>query len=225
MGKTALVTGCSSGIGLATTERLLSDGWHVIGLSRRTSDIDHPGFSHRCMDLSQLCAEEQTLKEIGAIDALVHAAGVMRVGNHTEATLSDAELMWHTHVESAFLLLKHLTPSMPNGARIVLIGSRAAQGAANKSLYAASKAAYTGLARSVAIELMDRAITANVISPAATDTPMLKDPSRAGTPPVVPPFGRLIQPQEIAGTVAFLLSDAAASITGQNISVCAGATL
>lgn len=225
MSKTALITGCSSGIGLATTELLLRDGWQVIGLSRRTPDIDHPKFSYRRMDLSRLSAEEQTLKEIGAVDALVHAAGVMRVGNHTEATLADAELMWHTHVESAFLLLKHLTPSMPNGARIVLIGSRAAQGAANKSLYAASKAAYTGLARSVAIELIDRAITANVISPAATDTPMLKDPSRAGTPPVVPPFGRLIKPQEIAGTVAFLLSDAAASITGQNISVCAGATL
>lgn len=225
MRKRALITGCSSGIGLETTHRLLHSGWDVIGIARRTPEIDHAAFSHLGIDLSRLSESIEQLKAIGPIDALVHAAGVMRVNPHTAATLAEAELMWHTHVESAFLLLKHLTPQLPDGGRIILLGSRAAQGAPNKSLYAASKSAYTGLARSVAIELIPRQITVNVVSPAATDTPMLKDPSRAGTPPVVPPFGRLIKPSEIAGTIEFLLSDAAASITGQNISVCAGATL
>ena len=224
MSKIALVTGCSSGIGLATTKLLLQSEWRVLGISRRTVHIDNPKFKHIVMDLSCL-RESGTLSSLGGIDALVHAAGVMRVGNHTDANSDDATVMWRTHVESAALMLKYLTPKMPIGSRIVLIGSRAANGAANKSLYAASKAAYTGLVRSVAIELTHRAITANIISPAATDTPMLLDPARADTPPLVPPFGRLITPEEIADTVAFLLSDSAASITGQNISVCAGATL
>lgn len=225
MSKTVVITGCSSGIGLSTTRLLLNQGWQVVGLSRRSPEIRHPQLQHVPIDLSQLNQNLDTLDGLTKIDALVHAAGVMRVNPHTEATLDEAQLMWHTHVESGFLLLKHLSPKLANGGRVVLIGSRAAEGAANKSLYAATKSAYIGLARSVAIELIPREITVNVVSPAATDTPMLQDPKRAGTPPVVPPFGRLIKPEEIAGTIAFLLSDAAASITGQNIAVCAGATL
>ncbi|RDI31802.1 enoyl-ACP reductase-like protein [Lentzea flaviverrucosa] len=82
-----------------------------------------------------------------------------------------------------------------------------------------------GLARSWAAELVDQAVTVNVVAPGPTDTPMLCDPGRATTPPQLPPMGALIDPAEIAGTVAFLLGLDARNITGQALVVCAGASL
>jgi NAD(P)-dependent dehydrogenase (short-subunit alcohol dehydrogenase family) len=82
-----------------------------------------------------------------------------------------------------------------------------------------------GLARSWAIELAPRGVTVNVVAPGATDTPMLRDPQRARLQPKLPPIGRFVKPEEVAALTAFLLSDAAASITGQRIFVCGGASL
>jgi len=81
------------------------------------------------------------------------------------------------------------------------------------------------MARSWAAELVTRQITVNIVAPAATDTPMLVDPNRAATPPKMPPIGRLIKPEEIAGVTAFLLGPYAGAITGQQIVVCGGSSL
>ena len=87
------------------------------------------------------------------------------------------------------------------------------------------KAALVALARSWAREVVAKGVTCNVVSPAATATTMLEDPARAGSAPRMPPMGRLIEPAEIAELVAYLLSPAAAAITGQDIAVCGGASL
>lgn len=225
MSLTALVTGCSSGIGLTLCQTLLNEGWNVIGLSRRSPDIQHPQFEHRAVDLTDRDAIPAALAGIESLDALIHAAGLLRVGPHTEMSLSDGEAMWRLHLDAAASLCQTLSNKLPNGGRIVLIGSRVATGAKNKSLYAASKAALVGFSRSLAMELAERAITVNIVAPAATDTPMLQDPNRQGTAPQLPPFGRLVQPSEIAGTVMFLLSPSAAAMTGQQLVVCAGSSL
>lgn len=222
---TALVTGCSSGIGLAIAEHLLANGWHVTGISRRPPAIKADGFRHIVADLGRSEAVEHAVSQAGRIDALIHAAGILRVGSISAMDHDDGAAMWRLHVEASARLVQALVPEMPDGGRIVLIGSRTATGSAGRAYYAASKAALEGLARSFAAELAPRGITVNVIAPAATDTPMLKDPERQALPPKLPPMNRFVQPQEIAALAHFLLGKGAVSITGQRIVVCAGASL
>ncbi len=223
--KCALVTGASSGIGAAIVDKLLLEGWQVIGLSRSRPDIDHPGFQHLPLDLADAQALADALIKLPPVNAIVHAAGKLRVGEIGALNLADGQDMWRLHVEVATQLVNNLVPKMASGGRVVFIGSRTARGSAGRGQYAASKAAMVGLARSFAIELAPSGITVNVIAPGATDTPMLKDPARASVKPKLPPLGRLIQPGEIADLTAYLLSDSAASITGQEIIVCGGASL
>jgi len=222
----AVVTGASSGIGAAVASRLLADGWRVTGLSRTRPPIDAPRFAHRPLDLAQ--ADAASVRS--ALDgleptALIHAAGVLRVGELGALDAEAGAAMWRLHVAAAALLADALAPRLTDGGRILLIGSRTAQGSAGRSQYAATKAALVGLARSWAIELAPCGVTVNVIAPGATETPMLNDPVRAGVAPKRPPSGRFVQPDEIAALAAFLLSDAARSITGQQIVVCGGASL
>ena len=112
-----------------------------------------------------------------------------------------------------------------SGARIVLIGSRTANGSPTRSQYAATKAALVGMARSWAAELAPRGITVNVLAPGATDTPFLRDPARAQTQAKVPPIGRFVQPEEVAGLAAFLLGPQGGAMTGQHLVMCGGASL
>ncbi|MGY4303887.1 3-oxoacyl-[acyl-carrier protein] reductase [Bradyrhizobium sp. USDA 4369] len=221
----AVVTGTSSGIGHAIAERLLAGGWRVTGIDRAPPDWAHAGFVGLQADLAEPHAVIAQLADIGTVTALVHAAGYMRVGRLGELMPDNGQGMWQVHVGAAEALANALTPDMGEGGRIVLIGSRTANGAAGRSQYAATKAALTGLARSWAIELAPRRITVNVIAPAATDTPFLRDPSRTGTAPVLPPMGRFVDPAEVAALTAFLLSPEADAITGQTITICAGASL
>jgi NAD(P)-dependent dehydrogenase (short-subunit alcohol dehydrogenase family) len=220
----AVVTGTSSGIGEAIARHLLAGGWRVTGLSRRAGAIAQAGFTHRPADLGSepsLLAAAEGLRA----DAFVHAAGLMGTQPLGALDAAAGAGMWQVHVQAAALLADRLLAGMGDGGRIVLLGSRTATGAAGRSQYAASKAALTGLARSWAAELAPRGITVNIVSPAATDTPMLADPARASVAPKLPPIGRLIRPQEVAATVAFLLSADAAAITGQNIVICGGSSL
>lgn len=221
----AIVSGTSSGIGRAIAERLLGDGWSVIGFDRAKPCIDRPLFEPRTIDLSDVEALRQSLQDVAAPDAVVHAAGHMRVGALGALNVTDGFAMWATHIGAATVFADALAPRMRDGGRIVLIGSRAASGVAQRSQYAAVKAALVGLARSWAIELAPRGVTVNVVAPAATDTPFLHDPQRASSAPKKPPIGRFVKPEEVAALTAFLLSPEAAAITGQQIVICGGSSL
>ncbi|MGF6770257.1 NAD(P)-dependent dehydrogenase (short-subunit alcohol dehydrogenase family) [Paraburkholderia sp. GAS199] len=223
--KHAVVTGASSGIGQAIVQRLLSEGWRVTGLCRTPASETVERLTIVPVDVTDFAALDTVAAALGACDAFVHAAGFMKTAPLGELSAQDGAAMWRIHVDAAAFLADALLPRMPAGGRIVLIGSRTANGAPTRSQYAATKAALVGMARSWAAELAPRGITVNVVAPGATDTPFLRNPARAGTPPRMPPIGRFIEASEVAGLTAFLLGPDAGSITGQQIVVCGGASL
>lgn len=220
-----LVTGISSGIGAAIGQLLLDAGWSVTGLSRTPPTCSHPHLTFVATDLADADGFARSLTALPDVDAIVHAAGLLRVGAIGAQSLDEGRRMWRLHVEAPVQLIERFAPTLPEGGRIVLIGSRTANGAAGRAQYAASKAALIGMARSWAQELAPRRITVNVVAPAATDTPMLRDSARGAVPPRLPPMGRFVDPSEVAALAAYLLSPSAGSITGQQIVICAGSSL
>lgn len=225
----AVVTGASSGIGRAIVQRLLQDGWRVTGLCRSLPEDTHPQLRIVQADVSDIDGLPKVCAQITAagapVQALVHAAGFMRTAPLGELDSDNGLAMWRLHVHAAEVLANGLLPHMPDGARIVLVGSRTANGSPTRSQYAATKAALVGMARSWAAELAPRGITANVIAPGATDTPFLRDPARAQTQPKMPPIGRFVRPDEVAALAAFLLGPHGGATTGQQLVMCGGASL
>jgi NAD(P)-dependent dehydrogenase (short-subunit alcohol dehydrogenase family) len=226
----ALVTGSSSGIGLAIARLLLEGGWQVCGFDIAAPAIEHAHFAHVSVDLSNSTALASALDRLAvgaAPGAVVHAAGILRPASLGALDAAHGEAMWRIHVQAAAQIANVLLPRMAEAGRgrMVVIGSRVARGVAGRSQYAATKAALATLARSWAAEVVARGVTVNVVSPAATRTGMLTDPARHDTPSRVPPIGRLIEPEEVAALVAYLLSPTAAAITGQEIQICGGSSL
>ena len=225
----AIVTGCSSGIGRAITERLLQDGWDVMGVCRSPMSWAHERLRIVQADVSDIAGLSLVCQQIQMdgqpIHAFVHAAGFMRTAALGAINSEDGLAMWKVHVQAAEGLANGLLSSMADGARIVLIGSRVANGAPTRSQYAATKAALIGMTRSWAAELAPRGITANVIAPGATDTPFLRDPARAHTPPKLPPIGRFVDVAEVAALTAFLVGPYGGAMTGQHLVMCGGSSL
>jgi NAD(P)-dependent dehydrogenase (short-subunit alcohol dehydrogenase family) len=227
--RSAVVTGASSGIGLAIAHDLVGAGWHVLGLSRSRGALSDAATWVPC-DLADVISADEAVRVVrgtvaGGVDAIVHAAGLQYSAGVGELRPEQGERMWAVHVRGAELVVGGLVGSLVDGGRVVLVGSRTMTGVPGKSQYAATKAALAAMARSWAAELAPRGITVNVVAPGPTRTAMLDDPNRASVPPVVPPLGRLVEPSEVAALTRFLVEPTGAMVTGQTIVMCGGASL
>lgn len=134
----SVVTGVSSGIGRAIAEELIHAGWNVIGLSRQPPEPPVPGLNWRKTDLASNRDIDEAVVGIGNVRAIVHAAGLQLTAPLGALDDAAGQEMWRVHVSAAVHLVNALADRIEEGGRILLIGSRTAQGAPMKSQYAAT---------------------------------------------------------------------------------------
>jgi 3-oxoacyl-[acyl-carrier protein] reductase len=231
-GKVALVTGGSRGIGAAIARRLAADGAKVAltyvngdeAAANVVKAIEAEGGTALALkaDASDAADVEAAIATVaqtfGRIDILVNNAGIFHAGPIETLSLSDFDATFSINVRSAFVASRAALAVMPDGGRIISIGSNLAVRATSPglSLYTASKAAIAGLSQALARELGPRRITVNAVHPGSTNTDM--NPAdgphaRAQKGLMSNPAG-FADPGEIADVVAYLASPAARSVTG-----------
>lgn len=231
--KTIVVTGASKGIGLATSQRLVHAGYHVIGIARTNSTEDFPGDFFTC-DLSNQRETENLLKVLSAYDIAglvnnVGAGGPQPLGAIDLDTLID---LYNINVRTAVQMTQGLIEGMKEKkwGRIINLASRAIFGIPGRTSYAAAKSALIGCTRVWALELALFNITVNAIAPGPIETEMFRKIRPLGSQEekellACIPMGRVGQPKEIAAAIEFLLSDDAGFITGQTLSIDGGGSL
>ena len=239
-GKVALVTGGSSGIGLASARELAARGAKVVLTGRRAPELDEAvrSIGHEAYgfvaDASNLQDLDRVYAELagpaGRLDIVFANAGggdMMPLGAITE---EHFDRIFATNVKGLLFTVQKALPLMKGGGSIILCGSTAAtEGTENFSVYSASKAAVRNFARSWVLDLRTTGIRVNVISPGPIGTPGLaglvppehKDGLFEALAKGVP-MGRLGKPEEVAKAVAFLASDDASYINGIELFVDGG---
>ena len=231
----ALVTGGSAGIGASICQHLLDDGYHVLNLSRRKSELQSDRVTDIEVDLSDVEATKSAIAELATkfeITSLVHNAGVIRPDLIEDVKLEDVEYVTSLHIYTSILLTQGVLDAMKakKFGRIVLISSRAMLGLETRTGYSATKAGQLGLVRTWAMELGKHGITVNAVAPGPIVTDMFtevvpEDSDKARQIAQSVPVRRLGKPDDVSRAVMFLLSPDNGFITGQCIFVCGGASL
>lgn len=237
-GKTAVVTGGSTGIGLATAKRLAAEGAHVFVTGRREAELDKavaaigdatavPGDVSVAADVDRLY---ERVRERGrGVDVLFANAGINPVATLEELSEEVHDSIFDVNVKGTFLTVRKALPLLNAGAAVILTGSTAgAGGAAGMSAYGASKAAVRAYARAWAAELGGRGVRVNAVSPGPVKTPLWDEAfgeraeeMMAGVAAGLP-AGRVADPDEIADAVLFLASPRSSFVYGANLYVDGG---
>lgn len=243
----ALVTGGGSGIGRAIAIALADAGWRVTILGRNPARLEavrseHADILALSCDVGDEAAVGRVVSEAiarhGTIAVLVNCAGTVKTAPFEKSDAQMWDGLWRTNVMGAVHASRAVLAGMRDlpAARIVNIASTASlKGYAYVSAYTATKHALLGLTRALALELAGTPITVNAICPGYADTDIIRDSiatimTKTGRSEAearstftgTNPQGRLIDPDEVAGTVLWLLSDAARSVTGQAITIAGG---
>ena len=234
--KMALVTGGSRGIGRAVGEKLAAEGATVVinyarneqlaqGVVKAISakggkaiaiwaDVSKPA------EVRRLFSEAE--RAVGGLDIVVANAGVHIVKPLIENTEADYDYIFDINTRGVFFTLQEAGRRVRDGGRIVVVSTGGTKmHFANMSLYLGSKGAIEQFARSLALELGPRNVAVNVLSPGFTDTDMLPEQYREYGASLSP-FNRIGTPQEVADVSAFLASDAARWVTGENLQAGGG---
>jgi len=240
-GKIAVITGGNSGIGLATAKRFVEEGAHVVITGRREKDLKEAsaligrnvttvaGDVSRLEDLDRLYAVVK--EKHGHIDVLFANAGAGTVAPLAVATEVHFDQTFDVNVKGMFFTVQKALPLFKDGGSIILTSSSAnVLGVPAFTAYAASKAAVRSFARGWTMELKDRKIRVNSMSPGPIETPALgkvgltaEQVEQAAAQFVTQvPMGRRGKPEEVAAAVLFLASDESSYITGVDFAVDGG---
>jgi 3-oxoacyl-[acyl-carrier protein] reductase len=235
-GKSALVTGSSRGIGRAIAEHLAADGAAVVinyARSKQLADeavkailerggkaIAIPADVAEPAEVRRLFDEAE--KNVGGLDIVVANAGVVLEKPLAESSEEDYDYVFNINTKGVFFTLQEAARRIRDGGRIVAVSTGGTKMPfANVSLYLGSKGAIEQFARSLSRELGSRNITVNILSPGFTETDMFFEQYRAYGASLSP-FNRIGTAKEVADVAAFLASDEARWITGQNVQAGGG---
>ncbi len=231
-GSVAVVTGGSAGIGRAICEQLLDQGYEVVSLARRASDLAHARMHSIEVDLSDRQATAEAAGELVRrfeVTTVIHNAGVIRPALLDEVRLDDLDALVDLHLGCAIQLVQAALPAMRarQFGRVVLLSSRAALGLATRTNYSATKAGMLGMARTWALELGADGITVNVVAPGPIRTDMFYDVVQAGSDKErqLAASVRLGESADVARAVAFFADPANGFVTGQVLYVCGGTSV
>lgn len=235
-GKTALITGGSTGIGLATAVRLAAEGAHVFITGRRKSELDAavdvigPAATPVVGDIADLADLDRLYDTIRArgqgLDVLFANASIAEFSTLEQLTEEHFDTLFGINVRGTVFTVQKALPLLNEGASVILNGSTHVDvGSEAFGVYAAAKSAVRSFSRTWANELKGRGIRVNTITPGPTDTPGLSglaphpDQAAAFRQQLAEhvPLGRLGRPEEIAAAVAFLASDQSSFITGSSL--------
>ncbi|MBK3575538.1 SDR family oxidoreductase [Streptomyces sp. MBT65] len=239
-GKTAVVTGGGTGIGLATAARLASEGAHVFITGRRKDALEEaaasigpavtavPGDISEPADVDRLY---DAIRDRGrGLDVLFANAGVATFAPLAEATQEQFDRIFGVNVQGTLLTVQKALPLLNDGASVILNDSiRADDGWETFGLYSASKAAVRSLGRTLANELKGRGIRVNMVAPGAIDTPGIDTAVGEENAAAVKadlatgvPIGRMGRPEEVAAAVVFLASADSSFMLGSTLYVDGG---
>lgn len=240
-GKTAVITGGASGIGLATAKRFLAEGAFVYIFGRRQdaldAALDELGTNARAIrgDITNLADLDnlfETVKtEKGSVDILFANAGIGEFSSLGEISPDHYAQTFEINVKGTLFTVQKALPLLEPGSSIILTGSTVGvTGTPAMSVYSASKAAVRNFARSWALDLKGTGVRVNVLSPGATETQKLKDIfATTGVEDEIvagfiekTPLGRIGDPSETAAVAAFLASDDSSFMTGSEVFVDGG---
>ena len=239
--KVAVITGGSSGIGLATAKRFVAEGAFVFITGRRKAELDAAAAkigdsiiaiqadSSSLPDLDRVYEAVRTHK--GRVDIVVANAGILEHAPIGEVSEAHFDRLFSVNVKGLVFAVQKALPLMADGSAIILMSSTvASKGLGRNGVYAATKAAIRSFARNWIVDPKDHKIRVNVISPGPIDTPGLSGaaPNAAALTALQAmlaaqvPLGRLGAADEIARTAVFLASDASSFINGADIQVDGG---
>jgi len=243
-GKVALVTGGNSGIGLAAAQLFAMEGAQVVVTGRRQDVLDDAvrqighgavGIQGDVADLEHHAAVARTMRErFGALDVYMANAGVITIAHSGGVTPDEYDAQFNVNTRGVFFGVQSITPVMRDGGSIIITSSLAATRVLEgHAVYAGTKAAIGAFARSWALELRDRRIRVNVLSPGPVDTSIL---SKLGIPEAdqpaflktmgdMIPAGRLGEPGELARAALYLASDDSSFVNGIELHVDGGMSL